>query len=245
MDPGLAHIITATCIPSAIDIEFNNPPTDKPCSFHCTSCTQNPPLQPRDPCDCSGCMPEDDGEGSAACEKTRKKLRPLNIRLTKKMKEVGAERLRVFRRELWKRADDATAGMIPLNTYLPESIINALLDNMETLLTKEALIALSSDPLTLPQTASIALCPFISKNLQLSNAATGLIYVLLELHETFDSMHTQSKLDAQAKRAQTKQVVADDNGGRDDNSNHSEGMFGKLLCFIILSFILQCLIIDF
>lgn len=47
-------------------------------------------------------MPEDDGEGSAACEKTRKKLRPLNIRLTKKMKEVGAERLRVFRRELWK-----------------------------------------------------------------------------------------------------------------------------------------------
>ena len=104
IDLGLAYVITSKCLPSTINDKYNNPTEDLKCSPECTTCTQiGPILTPENPCNCSGCAPEDDAhlKGTSMNPAIRKKMLPLNLCVKKDMHLVGLTILKHFQQDLW------------------------------------------------------------------------------------------------------------------------------------------------
>ena len=113
-------MVTSSCPPSTIDEEYNNSATDPKCGPECTTCSHNPPVFAHNkPCNCSGCVPEDDAQswGSAMNPTVKKKL-PLNIRVTKDMCPEGLTILKRFHQAIWLEADKTAMGMLPPEAYL-------------------------------------------------------------------------------------------------------------------------------
>ena len=203
IDPGLARVITLKCPPSAIDDEYNNPAEDPKCGPECTTCAQIVPiLTPEKPCDCSGCIPERDVHSSTTTNPAvKKKILPLNLRVTKDMRPVGLTILKRFRQDLWLEADENTTGMLPLETYLPDSVMEKILDALPYLLSKTTLLAIQTIDNSFPPDACHTLLqPFITDNIFLAGAAPQLLKTILKIHECFDEIRQKKKEVGKAKR---------------------------------------------
>ncbi|KAF8185693.1 P-loop containing nucleoside triphosphate hydrolase protein [Pholiota molesta] len=109
IDSSLRAVVLAACHPTAIDIQYDNPMSNPPCSEACVTCSLCPPLLPPLLCDCSQCVPETSTINSIA-PKPRKIQPPLNVRVTQEMRKIGVARLQEFREQLWIDADDASAA---------------------------------------------------------------------------------------------------------------------------------------
>jgi hypothetical protein len=188
IDPGLSRVVTSSCPPSAIDNEYNNPTEDVKCGPECTTCAQIPPLFARKKtCDCSGCAPEDVAQSmgsSTTIPAIKKKTLPLNIRVTKDMRPVGQTILKQFRQTLWLEADESTTGMLPPEAYLPDSVMEQILDGLPYLLSKTTILAIQThDKSFLPETCCTLLQPFITDNIFLASSAPRLLETILDIHE--------------------------------------------------------------
>ncbi|KAJ7792475.1 hypothetical protein B0H14DRAFT_3499209 [Mycena olivaceomarginata] len=125
------------------DRQFDNPPTDSPCP--CTSCTNSPPAPRPDNCRCSGCMPETATHELYTPAPKKKKQSsasdiPQGKKLTKIMKEAARSRLEEFRLSVWLEASDRSMGLTPLVEFLPDMVIDQLLDRFAKITTLADLI---------------------------------------------------------------------------------------------------------
>jgi superfamily II DNA helicase RecQ len=135
MDRPVAEIIAGRCKPFVQDRLYGNPTTDVPCT--CRTCTQFPPAPRPADCRCSDCLPEDSAEVYVPKPKNKKppSAIPQSQRLTKPMKEVGTARLEEFRLAIWFEAPDQANGLTPLAEFLPDNIIQLILDRFALLKT--------------------------------------------------------------------------------------------------------------
>ncbi|KAJ7785594.1 P-loop containing nucleoside triphosphate hydrolase protein [Mycena olivaceomarginata] len=116
MDRTVAEIITAHCKPLVQDKLFANPVADT-----------------------AGCLPEQSPEVYVPKPREQRPRSdiPQAQRLTKVMKEVGMARLEEFRLAVWFEASDLTAGLTPLAEFLPDIVIQLILDRFARLQTVE------------------------------------------------------------------------------------------------------------
>ncbi|KAJ6611671.1 hypothetical protein B0H10DRAFT_2192824 [Mycena sp. CBHHK59/15] len=128
MDRPVAQIISGCCKPSLQDELFDNPVSDPACA--CKTCLAFPPaLQPA-VCRCSDCLPEAATELFVPPAKVKKEPSdiPTSQRLTKLMKAAGTIRLQEFRLAIWFEGSDLMEGLTPLEEFLPDIMIQQLLD---------------------------------------------------------------------------------------------------------------------
>ena len=112
------------------------------------------------------CHPEIDTTVTAMQVKQKKKAIPLNIRVTKAMRPTGIALLRAFRDDLWANADELTTGMIPLESFLPDSVMENILDGIPYLLSKQTIESLRLEDGTFnPQASATLLRPFVTDNI--------------------------------------------------------------------------------
>ncbi|KAJ7613611.1 P-loop containing nucleoside triphosphate hydrolase protein [Mycena polygramma] len=130
MDRPVAQIISGRCKPSLQDELFDNPVSDPVCG--CKTCLAFPPALRPAICRCSDCLPEAATELYAPPAKAKKGpsgvLQPQ--RLTKLMKAAGTVRLQEFRQAIWFEGSDLTQGLTPIEEFLPDIMIQQLLDRM-------------------------------------------------------------------------------------------------------------------
>lgn len=206
VDEGLARVVTAKCPPKAIDDEYDNPTSDPPCSDNCTTCAELQPAQSSSTsCTCSGCDPEITSTGTDTQLKQKRKAVPLNIRITKAMRPTGIALLRAFRDDLWANADELTTGMIPLESFLPDSVMEDILDGIPYLLTKQTIESLRLEDGSFDLKASITLLrPFVADNIHLNGEISRLLETLLHIHFEFDRIREEKKTAAKEKRETLK-----------------------------------------
>ena len=205
IDPGLARVMTLSCLSSAIDDEYNNPAVDLTCGPECTTCAQIPPLSvPKKPCNCSGCAPKDDPQsssGSTMNPAVKRKTLPLNICVTKDMRPAGLTILKRFCQALWLEADETATGMLPPEAYLPNSVMEQILDELPYLLSKTTILTIqATDKSFHPEACRALLQPFITDNNFLTGSAPLLLKTILEIHENFDEIRQRKKDVEKAKR---------------------------------------------
>ncbi|KAL0058624.1 hypothetical protein AAF712_014695 [Marasmius tenuissimus] len=199
VDEDLARLITAPCIQAELDRLIQNPESDSACSDMCTTCKESPPRGRPSTCRCSGCQPEP-VTPPAPPAKTRKRYPPLRIRVTTKMREVASHRLEEFWLVLWEVADKASTSLFFPEDFLPTQLINNILDNLHTVLSRAAIL-----PLIDPDTAKVnnkpacaaLLAPFVIEYTTLSQNTDLLLEILFELHGTFDKMREETREDSE------------------------------------------------
>ncbi|KAI0057599.1 P-loop containing nucleoside triphosphate hydrolase protein [Artomyces pyxidatus] len=137
MHHGIARLLLAPCLRREQDALYGNPSEDVPCS--CRSCATNPPTPKPDQCDCSGCM-QDPGDAPPEAAHTVQFIYEDPSIVIDKPKHLGASAIRLatrelvqFRWQLWRKADEVTAGHISPSLFLPDSTISSLLDSFTTL----------------------------------------------------------------------------------------------------------------
>ena len=211
VDEGLARVVTAECPPKAIDEEYDNPSFDPPCSDDCTTCAElrlARSTQDSDPCTCSGCHPEIDTTVTAMQVKQKKKAIPLNIPVTKAMRPTGIALLHAFRDDLWANADELTTGMIPLESFLPDSVMENILDGIPYLLSKQTIESLRLEDGTFdPQASATLLRPFVTDNIHLIGESSRILETVLRIHSEFDRICEENKTAAKEKRETLKSSV--------------------------------------
>ncbi|KAJ7736490.1 hypothetical protein B0H16DRAFT_1466675 [Mycena metata] len=128
MDRPVAEIITAHCKPLVQDELYDNPASDPVCP--CKTCLAFPPATRPAHCRCSGCLPEVSDELYAPLPKEKKAPNeiPQSQRLTKPMKAAGIIQLQEFRLSIWFEGSDLTQGLTPLEEFLPDVIMQELMD---------------------------------------------------------------------------------------------------------------------
>ena len=155
IDSGLACVITLKCLLSTINDEYNNSAEDLKCSPECTMYAQIVPiLTPKKPCDCSGCVPKCDVHLSTTTNPAiKKKMLPLNLCVTKDMHLAGLTIFKLFWQDIWLEPDKNTMGILPLETYLPDSVMENILDVLPYSLSKTTLLAIQIHAKTFPPNA--------------------------------------------------------------------------------------------
>ncbi|KAJ6506521.1 hypothetical protein C8R45DRAFT_816808 [Mycena sanguinolenta] len=196
-DLSMAEMIVAKCKVEAQNRLYNNPSRDIPCK--CLSCTDNPPPQPRDECNCSGCIPESiipipkppsAPKPSAAIPKAK--------RLTKLQKAHGTLRLEEFRMEIWRQADIAERSFLPPEVFLPAHVIKHILDVYITLDSSEALNEV------------------VQKSKHLTDHQAQLLDFLLQLKPEFKRIADNRKAELAAGKAAKKTAAS-----KPDNSDEA------------------------
>lgn len=147
---------------------------------------------------------------------------PLNLRVTKDMRPAGLTILKCFRQDLWLEADENTTGMLPLETYLPDSVMEKILDALPYLLSKTTLLAIQTNDNSFPPDACHTLLqPFIMDNIFLAGAAPQLLKTILKIHECFDEIRQKKKEVGKAKRDAKKALSGKNVEPADEGSSDS------------------------
>ncbi|KAF7371952.1 hypothetical protein MVEN_00053200 [Mycena venus] len=134
----MAEMIVADCKVKAQNRLYNNPPLDIPCK--CLSCTTDPPPQPRDDWNCSGCIPETIAPLPKRSPPSKPGAAiPKRKRLTRLQKEHVTRRLQEFQIEIWRQTDITLRSFLPPEVFLPTHLIKHILDIYITLDSLEAL----------------------------------------------------------------------------------------------------------
>ncbi|KII83513.1 hypothetical protein PLICRDRAFT_180290 [Plicaturopsis crispa FD-325 SS-3] len=211
MDISLAKMLVADCKIAEQDRLYDNPEQDVPCS--CTTCANNPPPPRPEHCNCSGCIPEDNAVSNLDAERGQRQRRvtvnPVKKgkRLTRVMRAHGLARLLKLRRQIWSKADEKKTGFLPPIVYLPDNLIQDILDRFALLLTLQDI-------------------EFIAKNNPLLADRYTLIYdVVLELRHDFDRIRLETaernREKKAAKRAAAAMLEVAESGSREVESEDS------------------------
>lgn len=206
IDDGLLQVFFSPCFPKEVDKQYQNPPNDLPCSPACTTCRLSPLLLPPMLCNYSHCLPEQLPTPLPRSGKPRKPIMPLAICVTKEMREVAQEQFLELREELWECADELSTGMVPMESYLPDDVIDNILDVFPTILSKNKLSPLVEFEGRLPKvdTFKILINPFIKNVRGLHGHQARLLEVIWAIHLRFDKIRQRKKDDAKAKCAAKK-----------------------------------------
>ena len=99
---------------------------------------------------------------------------------------------------------------MPARLFLPDSMIDSILDAFPTFLSKTTISALvsSAGQATSIDNARKLLSPFIDANPTLSQHPQDLLEILWQLHQKFDEMREEKKRVAKAKREAKKSSSA-------------------------------------
>lgn len=146
VDVGVARLVLAPCKVDLFNELYDNPPRDEPCT--CTTCVAKPNIPRPEQCSCSGCSPEvtDTATMATTTRATQKKpVVPSAERLTRAMRDYAHERLTRYRNSLRENCDDTLHDLYPPEEFLPDSVIDTLLDKCYSLLDVAALKKLLSD----------------------------------------------------------------------------------------------------
>lgn len=165
-----------TTIPSSmLLVQMNAPPVPK-------SQRGRPTL---DRCECSGCHPEIAVTGTATQGKQRKKATPLTFVLPKLCGSLEWVSFMLFANEL-------TAGIIPLESFLPESVMEDILDQFSYLLSKSTIESLRKEDGSFDLTTLLK--PFVTDNIYLIGESSRLLETCLRIHSEFDRIHEEKKV---------------------------------------------------
>lgn len=206
---GLYETIMAPCHVAEINRQYGNPTTDTQCSEACQSCSleSSVPLPTTPPmCNCSGCIPEK--FPTAVVKQPRKPTIPLRIRVTQDMRKAGKARIHQYRELLWASADERSTGLIPIESYFPDTLIDKIFDAFPTVLSKSTLaemIEVTNGKVTNLSMATQLLKPFIRSNPALGIRSDELVELLWLIHAEFDQIRDDKKKEARAKREAKKQ----------------------------------------
>ncbi|KAI0353617.1 hypothetical protein OH77DRAFT_1553273 [Trametes cingulata] len=90
---------------------------------------------------CSGCIPADSSSQDAGLQTSSKKTNPVTRkdRLTREMRAEGTRRLRQLRSHIYRATDSAAARTLPPEVFLPETVIEQILDRFALIDSREAL----------------------------------------------------------------------------------------------------------
>ncbi|KAF6759281.1 P-loop containing nucleoside triphosphate hydrolase protein [Ephemerocybe angulata] len=136
MDISIARFLVAECKTENLNAQYNNPTIDPPCS--CPTCAARAaPSMHR--CQCSGphCAPEilealpktKAGSGKARAKPGQG--------ISKAMRELGSEKLCAVRYKIFEGEDSDANIFLPPTVFLPDDIINTLIDNIYSISTKD------------------------------------------------------------------------------------------------------------
>jgi hypothetical protein len=112
--------------------------------------------------------------------------------------------------------------MIPIESYLPDPLIETLIDTLPTVYTLSALQSLVRDGEIDHETARTLLAPFTAENPCVGNRSHELAQILIDLHHDFDEIRERKRDEAKAKRAlrteSSKAPTENDSDGGEDSS---------------------------
>lgn len=187
VDAGVARLVLAPCKVDLLNELYDNPPRDEPCT--CTTCTAKSSIARPEQCNCSGCAPEgaDTTTASTTRAAPKKPAIPIAERLTRAMRDDAHERFARHRNSLREDCDETLQDLYPPEEFLPDTLIDALLDKCYTVTDILSLKKLLSDyPLLEPHCASI-------------------MAVMDELRNNFDVMRAEAKATQAAKAKATRE----------------------------------------
>lgn len=192
VDISIAHLILASCKPEEQDRQYGNPTEADGCS--CLGCIVDPrPTCRVDPCQCSGCQPENIPRPPVPSKERKEKSKiPRNKRLTRSMRALGEQKLLSFRWHLYSNADESTHCMLPPPIFLPDPQIKSILDCFALLVGNAS-----------------ALATLLQGNSYITYEIPTLLKWLHELDVAFEPIRNAQKQkarDSQRKRAAAKKA---------------------------------------
>ena len=181
VDISMAEMTVGHCKTKTQNRLYNqNLTSENACS--CSTCLRDPPPLPRESCNCSGCLPEDLAPILKPITPPKgNSLVPKKKRLTKVMRAHGFNRLVNFRIDIWCIEDNSKSWMLPPDVYLPNHLINDILDRYAIITLTETLSELLKS------------CTYID------NHHAKLLQFLTELKPEFDVIAAAKKAEAAAK----------------------------------------------
>jgi hypothetical protein len=117
------------------------------------------------------------------------------------MWELAFKHLRKFWKSCWLDADDVSTGMIPIESYMPDTFIESLINSLPTLYTLPVLQSLVHDGEIDCGEARTTFAPFTAQNSYVANRSHELTQILIDLHHDFDKIRERNRDEAKAKRA--------------------------------------------
>ncbi|KAJ6480035.1 P-loop containing nucleoside triphosphate hydrolase protein [Mycena vulgaris] len=129
---SIARLTVAECEVSEINCIYDNPTSDAPCK--CATCLRIPPPSHPLLCNCSGCLPDTVPPliRPPRASRVNKEI-PKAKRLSKIQRAHATTRLLDFRIEIWKSADQIKFWMFPPVVFLPDAVIDSILNNFALL----------------------------------------------------------------------------------------------------------------
>ena len=115
----------------------------------------------------------------------RQKPLPLSIRVTRKMRELAVQHLTDFRRSCWLDADELTTGMVPMESYMPDPLIETLIDSLPTFYTPSMLQSVVQNGEIDYEASRMIMAPFTTQNTYVSDRSHELVRLLIDLHQQF------------------------------------------------------------
>ncbi|KAJ3729758.1 P-loop containing nucleoside triphosphate hydrolase protein [Lentinula raphanica] len=140
MTVHMARLLTAKCIVRELDVQFDNPVDEVPCT--CETCGKLPPPSSDTNCQCSGCKPE---VSLPALPRQNAASRPgrgivMANHLSKEMRKYGQHALKEFRYRIWEEAEEAEMEWFHPLGLLTDTSVNDILDEFLRLETIDDLL---------------------------------------------------------------------------------------------------------
>jgi hypothetical protein len=152
----------------------------------------------------------------------RRKPLPLSIRVTREMRELAVKHLTDFRRSCWLDADELTTGMVPMESYMPDPLIETLIDCLPTFYTPSMLQSVVHGGEIDHEASRTIVAPFTTQNTYVSARSHELVQILINLHEQFDKIRERNRENAKSRRALKGNAVQDEDEEEDGDATSEE-----------------------
>jgi len=136
---------------------------------------------------------------SATSKVPPRKPLSLSIWVTREMRELAVECLREFQRLCWLDVDELTTGMIPIESYLPDPLIETLIDSLPTFYTRSMLQSVVHNGEINYRASCTIMVPFTTQSTYVSDCSHELIQILIDLHTQFDGIRTRKREEVKAR----------------------------------------------
>ena len=117
------------------------------------------------------------------------------------MQELAFKRLKEFWRSCWLDTDEVTTGMISIELYLPDPLIETLINCLLTLYMLPILQSHVHDSKIDHKNACTILALFMAQNSYVTDRSHELLQILIDLHHDFNKICERKREEAKAKRA--------------------------------------------
>lgn len=130
MDISVRDFLLAECKSENLNVQYENPLNDPWCT--CPRCGSDlVRSSDKEPCRCSGCVPETEVPSTQQKKKAPAKTRAqAGQGISKKMRELATEQLNEVRQVIFDDADPIANSMLAPQEYLTTDIINMIINNL-------------------------------------------------------------------------------------------------------------------